>query len=109
MGGRTTKTLIDVILTNQPDAFVNCGIYDPGLSDHSLIYGFMNEKVVRHGTRIIKFRSIKNFDEQKLKQHLSSAPWHVREIFDDIEDQSGFFTDLLTDIADEHMPPSKCE
>ena len=103
-GGRITKTLIDVILTNQPDAFVNCGIYDPRLSEHPLIYGFMNEKVVRHGARIIKFRSIKNFDEQKFRQHLSTAPWHVGNIFDDIEDQTGFFTELLTDIVDEHMP-----
>ena len=48
---------------------------------------------------LIKFRLIKNFDEQKFKQHLSSASWHVGEIFDDIEDQTGFFTGLLTSQA----------
>ena len=47
---------------------------------------------------------MKNFDEQKFKQHLSSAPWHVSEIFEDRDDQIGFFTDLLIDIVDEHVP-----
>ena len=59
---------------------------------------------MRHGARIIKSRSIKNFDEQKFRQHFSTAPWHVGDIFDDIQDQAGFFTGLLTDIVDEHMP-----
>ena len=37
------------------------------------------------------------------KEHLASAPWHVAEIFDDVEDQSEFFGLLLKDIVDEHM------
>lgn len=84
--------------------FIHSGIYYPGLSDHPLIYAFMKEKVVGCGAKIINFRSMQNFDEQKFKQHLSSAPWHVSEIFEDREDQIGFLIDLLIDIVDEHMP-----
>lgn len=41
-GGRTIRTLVDVILTNHPDMFIHSGIYDPDLSDHPLmIYRFM--------------------------------------------------------------------
>lgn len=32
----TTQTLIDVILTNQPDLAQKSGVYNPKLSDHSL-------------------------------------------------------------------------
>ena len=40
-----SQTLIDVMLTNNPDLFKNCGVYNPEISDHSTIYGEMTEKV----------------------------------------------------------------
>lgn len=36
-GARVTRSLIDVILTNQPELFSNCGMYNPEISDHALI------------------------------------------------------------------------
>lgn len=35
---------------------------------------------------------------------MSVAPWHVGEILDDIDDQAGFLSTLLTEIVNEHMP-----
>ena len=40
----------------------------------------------------MNFRSCKNLDEQVFRDHLASAPWHVAEVFDDVDDQSEFFT-----------------
>ena len=40
-GACVTRSLIDVILTNQPDLFRKCGVYNPEISDHALIYGFI--------------------------------------------------------------------
>ena len=54
--------------------------------------------------RIIKFRTTKNFEEEKFQEHLNSAPWHVGEVFDCVEDQVCFTSTLLTDIVNEHMP-----
>ena len=45
--GRTTKTLIDVILTNEAQLFVQSGIYEPGLSDHPLVYVLMQDKQLK--------------------------------------------------------------
>ena len=105
--GRTTKTLLDVILTNEAHLFVQSGIYDPGLSDHPLVYGFMQDKAAKVKPRIIKFRSVKNFDEEKFQEHLNSAPWHVGEVFDNVEDRVGFVSTLLTEIVNDHMPFKK--
>ena len=52
--GRTTKTLIDVILTNEAHLFIKSGIYDPGLSDPPIVYGFMQHKAAKAKPRIIK-------------------------------------------------------
>jgi hypothetical protein len=93
---KTTKTLIDVILTNQPHLFIHSGVYDPGLSDHPLVYGFMQEKIPKCKAIVIKFCSTKNLNEDDLKNHLRCAPWHVGEVFDDVEeDQVGFMSTLF--------------
>ena len=79
-GSITNFTLIDILLTNKPDQFKCGGIYHPSLSDHALIYGILKEKLPRQPSKVITFRSYKNFDCDKFTQDLSEASWHVGEI-----------------------------
>ena len=59
------------------------------LSDHMLIYGIMKEKARKHSARkTIRFRSYKNFDPVKYDNLLMTAPWHVGNLFDDVEDDA---------------------
>ncbi len=58
-------------------------------------------KVMPHN---ITYRSFKTFNEDKYLQDLQEAPFHVAEIFTDIDDCYGFFETLLTDICNEHAP-----
>ena len=51
MGSHITESLIDVILTNQPEMFIDCGLYESGLCDHALVYGFLNERCVNRRSR----------------------------------------------------------
>ena len=102
-----TSTLIDVLLTNKPERF-NCGgVYYPLLSDHALIYGIFKEKLQRHPSKLINFRSYKNFDHEKFTRDLSEAPRHVGEVFDDLEDQVYYWNTLMTNITDENLPLKK--
>ena len=64
-GSLVTKSLIDVILTNHPELFEDCGVHDPALSDHGLAYGFLNEMVKHQKRKIVRFKSLKNFDVEK--------------------------------------------
>ena len=85
-GSLITKSLIDVILTNHPELFENCGVHDPALSDHGLVYGFLNETVKYQKVKIVTFKSLKDFDVEKYKEDLMYAPWHVSEIFNSCDD-----------------------
>lgn len=86
----STETLIDIILTNKPHLFEQSGVLFPEISDHGLIYGLMKEKVYKHQNKIITCRSTKNLNVKKFNEDLKTAPWHVGEIFGDINDKHFF-------------------
>ena len=104
LGNCKTESLIDVILTNQPKLFIDSGVYEPGLSNHALVYGFLSEKICRSKGKVVKFRSMKHFEEEAFENDLGEAPWHVGEIFDDVDERAYFINTLLTQIIDELMP-----
>ena len=98
------KSLIDVLLSNKPGLFKYAGNYYPSLSDHALIYGILKDRVNANKPKIVAFRSYRNFDSEEFKKQLEVAPWHVGEIFDDIDDQVNFHNGLLNNILDEFAP-----
>ena len=83
----TSESLLDVILTNKPELFKTCGTYEPELSDHCMVYGEMKEKVSKHRMKVITFTCMKNTDFELFNKNLMGAPWHVGDIFNDIDDQ----------------------
>jgi len=99
-----TQTLLDVIITNKPELFKDCGVYDSGISDHFLVYGLMNTSAIQHSSKVISFRSFKNMDEDKFRNDLISAPWHVGEVFDTVDDQYLYWNSLFNDILEQHAP-----
>ena len=102
-----TESLIDVLLTNRPDSFQLSGNYHPCLSDHDLVYGVLKQKINHNKPKVITFRSYKNFDPEHYKQLLSSAPWHVGQLFDDVDDQVYVWNALMNNILDEVAPVKK--
>ena len=106
-GAITTSTLIDVLLTNRPGMFMQCGTYDTALSDHLLIYGLMKETVKRYQNKIVTFRNYKNCDMEVYTNKLATAPWHVGDLFDDVDDQEYHWKTLMKDIVDECFPLKK--
>ena len=68
------------------------------------VYGVMTEKVRKHRQKIITFRSVKNTDYKRLDQDLFYAPWHVAEMFNDIDDKYDYWNGLFDSILNEHTP-----
>lgn len=99
-----SQTLLDVIMTTSPELFRKCGTYEPGMSDHCLVYGVMTEKICKHKSKIITFRNVKNIDQKQLNQDLLVAPWHVADIFNGIDDKNDYWNGLLESIINEHAP-----
>ena len=61
----SSKTLIDVILSNQQDRYALRGNLHLDLSDHDLIFTIRKNKLLREKNRLIEYRSMKNFNEAR--------------------------------------------
>ena len=90
-----SETLLDVILTTKLNMFKRCGVINPEISDHHLVYGLLTKTVYQHKRRIITFRSLKNVHMDLLNENLATAPWSVGEIFDSPDDQYEFWFALF--------------
>ena len=99
-----SHSLIDVLFTNRPELSKQSGNYYPALSDHALIFGIVRDRIKSNKPKIISFRSFKNFNAEIFNQELSLAPWHVGEIYEDVEDQLFYWNTLVKNIVDEHAP-----
>ena len=90
-----SQTSIDLMLTNNADVFKNCGVYSSEISDHSMIYGEMKERVKKHTTKTLVHRQTKITDFDNLSKDLLDATWHVGEIFDDLDDSCEYWRNLF--------------
>ena len=106
-----SKPFLDVILTTKPDLFNKCGrTFNPEISDHTLIYGILEESANQYTPRIILYRSMKKLDYKKFNEfnkfsHI--APRNVGETYDTLDDQYDYWETLLRTGLDEHMPKKR--
>ena len=78
----TAEASLKIILTCSRTATYTT----PEISDHSMIYGEMTDKVGKHTSKTLVHRQTKTTDFDNLNKYLLDAPWHVGEIFDDLDD-----------------------
>ena len=89
--GKTSSTLLDLILTNNSRRIFSSGVVDADISDHFLIYTILRATAPRLRSRKIQLRSLKNFDQDLFLRDLHNVPFHVMEVFDDIDDKQYVF------------------
>ena len=98
-------SLLDVIFTNAKNRVSSSLNIDNGISDFHNITCF---STMLHVPRPIKqrivYRTYKNFNEDTFKNDISTAPYHVGEIFEDFDDKFWFYKKLIADITDSHAP-----
>lgn len=99
----SSQTLLDVILTNQPDLFKTAGVINIGLSDHCMVYGFLKEAVKEHSAAVINCRSIKNLDINEFTRDLTDAVWIKQHSTSVGEQYDNWYTELMR-IVDKHLP-----
>ena len=79
--------------------------YDFCLSDfHNIIGAATRRYAPARKPYQIKYRSFKNFDDIAYTNDISAAPFHVAEIFDDVNDIAWFTSTLIAEITDIHAP-----
>jgi len=99
----SSQTLLDVILTNQPDLFKTAGVINIGLSDHCMVYGFLKEAVKEHSAAVINCRSIKNLDINEFTRDLTDAVSIKQHSTSVGEQYDNWYTELMR-IVDKHLP-----
>ena len=100
-----TPSLIDVILvTNRRkhSGVLNCNCH---ISDvHNFIGAATRRFAPLRKPCHVFYRSYKHFNDVDFCSSISTAPFHVSEIFDDVEDMAWYTSKLLNDVIDEHAP-----
>ena len=69
--------LIDLVFTNSHHKVVESGLFDLGLSDHSLVYCVLKSGRPRGAPKTIEYRSYKNYNKDSFIEDLENIPWHV--------------------------------
>ena len=101
---KTSETLLDLILTNNKRTTLTSGVVDTLISDHSLVYTVLRSSAPRLRSRRIFSRNFKTFSKQNFVRDTQMAPFHVMDLFDEVDDKLYTFEQLYLDILDEHAP-----
>ena len=98
-------TLLDVFLTNKPNSFCNCINIDTGISDFHNLTGVISKvHAPQSSRRRITYRSMKYFDQEAFNRDLSNVPFHVCDVFDDVDDIAWAQQHLLSSVINFHAP-----
>ena len=103
----TSKTLIDLAITANPDKLIKSGTYAMGLSDHDLIFIIIQLHRTKNPPKIISVRNYKDIDTAKIKTELETVPWHIISIFDDVDDSLWCWEYLYHSVISEHVKTRK--
>ena len=102
---RFKSSLIDVFLTNKPRSFSGTLSVDIGVSDfHNFIGAASKMHAPDCVKRKINYRRMKDFDEKSFQHDINSIPFHVCDIFDDIDDIYWAQNSLFMPVVEKHAP-----
>ena len=103
-----TPTCIDLVVTNAHRKVQHITCFDIGLSDfHHMVCFSTKCQVPTRKKTCITYRSYKHFSNDNYLYDLSVAPFHVCEIFDDVNDAYWYSSTLLKGIINKHAPVKK--
>ena len=102
-----TKTLLDLILLNNPDNMKQCGVADiPGISDHHMVYMSYAVRKPTFIPKVITKRDFSNFSSEDFLNDIRNIQWN--SIFtcmdDDIDAKVDIFENKFTSVINKHAP-----
>ena len=101
----TNPSILDIILVSNPRRYAAVLNAECPISDFHNIIGAATKRFAPLKTpRKILYRSYKTFNEIDFINDIESAPFHVMDIFDDVDDMSWFTSTLIRDVIDDHAP-----
>ena len=102
-------TCLDHIFANHPERIKGVRTIGIGLSDHLPLFALrkycrtVNHRSVKNA-HFIRYRNMKNFNEEHFKSTLRQAPWDTVFLFDDIDDILDSWESLFIGAIDTDCP-----
>lgn len=100
----TTKTLIDLFITNSKENLTKWGTITTSISDHNLIYAIRKVGIRRGSPRFIETRNFKNFIEAKFMDDIKNTVWPSPNNENDINIVWEKWKFKMQSILDKHAP-----
>ena len=97
------ESSLDVILTNKPRRFFNSYAFELGISDcHKMIVTNLRAHIARLNTKIISYRSMKNFNKENFLNELAQN----LDTFNCIDTNMAYdrLLNILISVLDKHAP-----
>lgn len=82
----TISTLLDLLITTATPKIITSGAFEPGLSEHCLIYGIIKLQRKMTPPKYIFAKNYKQVNIEKLKHAFTTASWSAIEAFDNSDD-----------------------
>ena len=99
----TSSTLVDHLLTNNPNNVKKHGVIHNGMSDHSVSYLIWNSNVSA-SPKVINFRNMKNLNSDEFRSDVKNQPWDKLCECNSIDDAVELWQNLFLDVINKHMP-----
>jgi len=104
-----TKSLIDVSITSNKSKVKLCGTFDTGIADHRLNYCVLDLFRKRSPAHLKTVIDWKNTDVERYKYNLSIVPWHVCNVFSDIDDNLWLAETLYKNVSNDFLKTRKAK
>ena len=102
---RTSRTLIDYIITNYPKRISATDVIPTSIvSDHDAPFACTNVRVNRYQPRYKYIRNMKTFDEQEFISDLDTLPLNIVSSSDDLEEQLEYLNSMFKECLERHAP-----
>lgn len=93
---KTTKTLIDHLITSYPQKVTDtCIVHCSIISDHDAIYARINVRLPRFQPQFKHIRDMKNFKEESFVEDFSTLPMSIISCSDDPDEQLETLNSLI--------------
>ena len=100
-----SSSLLDIIITDSPAYIIDSGIWAPiGDPFHSSIFCKFQLQFNREGKYKRQIFNYEQCNYNLMNAAVTSAPWNVLDIFDDVNEAEEYFTNLLKSICKDHIP-----
>ena len=101
----TSRTLIDVILTNEPSRIMSSGVMHFGISDHSLVYTVRKFAIPSKNThKYVTTRSFKDFNANAFRDEIKFMDWNSVENCYTPDDMIEKWYNMFINVANKHAP-----